>query len=305
MARKGEGQEERKAAFRKVHGPKWFEYTPVWAAYKRGEWPNPVPGVDSAPQALPARSREVKVQEVPPMSNLKFSAAGVTATGLRDNNEDMFYASVPLVVVSDGMGGHAAGEVASKLTVEAIVSHVRSDPTPAGLEASIHTAHRVVLAYGSENRRSRGLGCTVTAGLVFNDFLYVAHVGDTRCTLIEGGHLTQVTSDHNVPGQLLAAGLISREQARVHPAGNVLVNHIGHDPLKVETARVPLRPGQNFLFTSDGVHDDLTDDQVLALVKSLRLMPAKDKARAYVEAALAHGSDDNATCVVLTVGGVN
>lgn len=251
------------------------------------------------------KATKPRLPSKPRQSNKRVSTitvGGDTSEGPRHGNEDAFLAKLPVIIVSDGMGGHAAGEVASAITVETIEGVMRADSSPTALPKAIKEANERVISYGRTHLDARGLGCTVTAGFIQGNDMYLGHVGDTRCTLVYDNKITQLTSDHNVPGDLVARGIISREAAKSHPQGNMLTRAIGSNPrLDVDTFRVPLRDGQVFLFTSDGVHDYIPDPQVLRIVRNGG--SAKTIAKNLVTAALSNATHDNCTAVVVKVGG--
>ena len=183
--------------------------------------------------------------------------------------------SAGLFAVADGMGGHSAGEVASDLAIRtlhtACVSglHAQSPALPLSiLAAAFVEANRVVLD-SAVDRNLKGMGTTLTAALVIEGDLYVAHIGDTRCYVINPGEIIQVTRDHSVVQQLVDAGSITPEQAKSHPRRNEITRVLGYSSdIIPDLHNVKLYAGDNILLCSDGLSGLLPASEIAETVLS-------------------------------------
>jgi serine/threonine protein phosphatase PrpC len=241
-------------------------------------------------------------------------AFGVTDRGrLRPKNEDRYSidGDLHLCVVADGMGGHNAGEVASRIAVDAVIGHVRSAAPgawPFGFDATLSEAGnrlRTAIRVANAQIRSaaatvpeyRGMGTTVVAGMEQGGILSVAHVGDSRLYLLSGGCLTQVTHDDSWIATVLARDPETDRGALAgHPLRNALTNVVGSGTItRVHVVERPLSAGERIVLTTDGVHGVLTAGEMAVLVAA---RDARAAAQDLVAAALEHGSRDNCTAVV-------
>lgn len=254
---------------------------------------------------------------------MKIEAYGRTDCGpVRDNNEDdlMLDTQAGIIVVADGMGGHAAGEVASQEAVrmvhEVLVGSRDPDETrlmaPSdALDPDSVMAERLRYAMNqasvhirtlSEQRpATRGMGTTVVVLAVDGDRAHVAHVGDSRAYLFRDGALQRITKDHTVVQQEIDAGRLTPELARLLPHRNILTQSVGfHGPVEPGIASMELRDGDLYLLCSDGLTDALDDR---ALSELLGSAPADMLPDTLVDAALAAGAEDNVTVAVVAVLG--
>ena len=234
---------------------------------------------------------------------MKLSWATSTHPGLvRDSNEDAVYpeedgAGPPplLVAVADGMGGHAAGEVASALAIETVTA---ADDAPAD---RVTEANRAVMGQAEARPDLFGMGTTLTIAL-FEDGgrLSVGHVGDSRLYLVRRGDLLQVTQDHSLVAEYLASGKITAEEAENHPQRNVITRALGVAwEVDVDAHIVHLRAGDRVLVCSDGLTSMVGDEDIAAI---LHEQPAAQPATwALVEAANQAGGEDNITVAVVDV----
>jgi len=236
-----------------------------------------------------------------------FTSGWATHVGrVRRDNEDACYVGRRVWAVADGMGGHAAGEVASALAVDAMAELDAADGvlTRDAVVEAVQRANDHLLEHGGRQREARGMGTTLTGvALVEQDGeerLCVFNVGDSRVYRLSAGHLGQVTTDHSEVAELVAAGLISPSRARTHPLRNVVTRCLGgeHRPL-VDTWLTLPRPGVRLLLCSDGLNGELPDLTIARLLQE-PLAP-QAAADALVEAALEAGGGDNVTVVVLDV----
>jgi serine/threonine protein phosphatase PrpC len=177
--------------------------------------------------------------------------------------------SVGLFAVADGMGGHNAGEVASDIAIRTlharcIASLLEQSPTPpfVALATAFDEANKQVLDAASD-RTLEGMGTTLTAALVIGGDLYVAHIGDSRCYIINDRETIQVTKDHSVVQQLVDAGTITAEEARNHPRRNEITRVLGYSrDIVPDLHQLKLYAGDNILLCSDGLHGVLPSNKI-------------------------------------------
>lgn len=227
---------------------------------------------------------------------------------LRVNNEDAYLLSCGggLWIVADGMGGHAAGEVASALTVEAIAEAIRATDTSAPsagpaaprarlLEAFAH-ASTVVFSRGLTNKECEGMGSTAIAGLMNGEVLHICHVGDARGYHLSKGKFRRVTNDHSLVWQLVMSGLLNPEQARLHPHRGRVTQAIGMESVRPEVTSLLLKPADRVLLCSDGLWEALPEPQIGEIVASGGSM--LELASALVDRANAESGKDNITAIL-------
>ncbi len=224
---------------------------------------------------------------------------------VRALNEDAFLNGDRVWVVADGMGGHAAGDVASRLAVESLRELDGLDELrPALVNAAVARANAAVVRHGMVHVEARGLGTTVT-GLAEVTVGGVAHwavfnVGDSRVYRYAGGELHRATVDHSEVEELLAAGLIEPAEAREHPARHIITRSVGMRPAPaVDLWVLPQTPGERFLLCSDGLTSELDDDQIAAVLAAHP--DAGEAAEALIAAVLATPARDNVTVLVVDV----
>ncbi|MCX7970722.1 MAG: Stp1/IreP family PP2C-type Ser/Thr phosphatase [Negativicutes bacterium] len=241
---------------------------------------------------------------------MKYRFAAETDVGrVRRNNEDSLIADPDrgLFVVADGMGGHAAGEVASGMAVGQVAGYVeryadiQSDRAKL-LAQAIKKANEAIYRNSLTEERLLGMGTTVTAVMIENGRLYWAHVGDSRLYCVDGREIRQISADHTLVAQMVADGRISLEDARVHHRRNVLVNAVGVDNVvEVDTGSEQLAAGQCWLICSDGLSDMLDDREIADLVRQWQNDPA-GLCRQLVSEANRRGGVDNITVVAIVAG---
>ena len=259
-------------------------------------------GSSSHTIALPAVNRSVTL-----------AWAALTDVGhRREVNEDSLVARSPIFAVADGMGGHSAGDVASK----AVVTRLAAAADAAVEAGETISAEAINAALGlavadmkaGEGVTDQGTGTTVTgvAVTIVSDVpqLISYNIGDSRVYQLTGGVLEQVTVDHSVVQELVDAGRITREEADVHPHGNVITRAVGfHEPPVPDYRILPLSPGQRILVCSDGLTKELTAYGIRHFLMS---NPKPDDAvAALVTAALENGGRDNVTAIVLDIVSVD
>lgn len=230
-------------------------------------------------------------------------AYGITHQGLiRANNEDSFYIDEDngLLIVADGMGGHAGGEEASRLAVETVVQTL-----PAGfarqpeqaINEAILSANRVVFSKADTDPALAGMGTTLTLLAVGQSFIYTGHIGDSRAFLIGSSGIQCLTGDHSVSGQLLATGKITDAEAVHHPQRHILTRALGTGlEIDVEILSFPWSTGQQVLLCSDGLTEVVTSQEIFAQVSGSG--PLEKKVDALLKLVLERGAPDNVTIIL-------
>jgi PPM family protein phosphatase len=236
-----------------------------------------------------------------------FQAFSRTDKGrMREQNEDSLYAGTTVFAVADGMGGHAAGEVASATALEPLRALDRREFATAedaqhALAEAIAEANLNVVAKATNEPELRGMGTTLTAVLVRDGRFHVAHVGDSRAYLIRGGEISQLTTDHTLVEQLVREGRLSRDQAATHPQRSVITRAIGVDR-EVEVDSLPpleMQPGDQVLLCSDGLSGPVEDPDIAGILAAEP--EGQGAADALVDAANRAGGPDNITVVLIRV----
>ena len=206
-----------------------------------------------------------------------------------------------LYIVADGMGGHAAGEQASALTVstvmEAYYGHPSLDPGQA-LTDAIRQANAAIYRQ-AQRAETAGMGSTVVAALVRGHELYIAHVGDSRAYLIRGQTIRQLTRDHSWVAEQVRAGLLSEEEARHHPQRNIVTRSLGSEPeVEIDLSREALSPGDAVLLCSDGLTDQVRDEEIGQIVAG---SDPSEAANQLIELASQRGGSDDVTALVIGI----
>ncbi len=255
---------------------------------------------------------------------MRVSSASATDTGLRrSTNEDSVSVreDLRLFVVADGMGGHAAGEVASRAAVEGIVAFVEATmtispdqtwPIPFDPELSVN-ANRLhagfwmgnwrLAAQIASSRELRGMATTAVAMLIDGGTGTLAHVGDSRAYRLRAGQLDRLTRDHSWVEEQIRGGALSETAARQHPWRNIVTRALsGSEDLEVDIQEVALKPGDRLLLCSDSVFTVLSDDQIGEVLR--READLDHLCHALIQGANDGGGPDNVTAVVLEINAV-
>jgi serine/threonine protein phosphatase PrpC len=247
---------------------------------------------------------------------MRVSFASATDKGLRrSTNEDSLVVrdDLGLFVVADGMGGHAAGEVASQAAIEGITAFVEATlavspdqtwPIPFNAEQSVN-ANRLDAGFRMADRRiaSEAAASTAVAALIADDVVTLAHVGDSRVYRLHQGQLEQLTRDHSWVEEQIRAGTLTESAARAHPWRNIVTRALsGSEDLKVDIRELTLEPGDRLLLCSDGVFAVLSDDQIGEVLRQHADLDAV--CDALITGANDGGGPDNVTAVALEVHAV-
>ena len=220
---------------------------------------------------------------------------------VRANNEDSVYAGARLLALADGMGGHAAGEVASQLVIAAL-AHL-DDDEPGGdllakLDSAVRSGNSAIAAQVEMEPDLEGMGTTLTAILFAGNRLGLVHIGDSRGYLMRDGELTQITKDDTFVQTLVDEGRITAEEAHSHPQRSLIMRALtGHEVEPTLTMR-EARAGDRYLLCSDGLSDPVSDETIL---EALQIPDVAESAYRLIELALRGGGPDNVTVVVADV----
>ncbi len=244
---------------------------------------------------------------------VKFTCAGRTDVGvIRSGNEDS-YLMVPergVFIVADGMGGHAAGEVASEMAVEIIAENLKgihgvSDAEAAEImRAAIRDANDAIFNRTLTEQDKRGMGTTATA-MVINGLRYlIGQVGDSRAYVLRGPRLSQLTKDHSYVQEQVDAGYLTPDQARTHPYSNVITRCVGaNSEVAPDVYAGTLKAGDIFLLASDGLTGMLEDHELLAIMTRHAGSPAR-MVDSLIAEANRRGGLDNITAIVVRIDDV-
>lgn len=226
----------------------------------------------------------------------------------RDLNEDYFFASETAVgklpnlfIVADGMGGHKAGEYASRTAVETIVECIRDDDsglTVAVMKKAIGEANRKVLKESLTDIEKEGMGTTVVAATLKEDKLIVANVGDSRLYIVNEHGIKQITTDHSLVEEMVRSGKIDRKDARNHPDKNKITRAIGVFPkVDVDFFEIKVAPGDMVLMCTDGLTNMVEDDDIKRIILGQR--DIVEKTTTLIETANKNGGTDNITALLI------
>ena len=220
---------------------------------------------------------------------------------VRANNEDSVYAGARLLALADGMGGHAAGEVASQLVIAAL-AHL-DDDEPGGdllskLNDAVHEGNSAIAAHVESDPELEGMGTTLTAILFAGNRLGLCHIGDSRGYLLRDGELNQITKDDTFVQTLVDEGRITAEEAHSNPQRSLIMRALtGHEVEPTLTVR-EAKPGDRYLLCSDGLSDPVSKDTI---AEALQMDDVAESADRLIELALRGGGPDNVTVVVADV----
>jgi protein phosphatase len=246
-------------------------------------------------------------------SPFTLEAAASTHTGLvRRSNQDTFGCDdqLQLYVVCDGMGGAAAGDLASRLATDTFLAVARQELlklrdcdaccTEHALHRAAAAANRAVCDHAHSNPAHRGMGTTLVAACITRNIATVINVGDSRAYLLRNGHATQVTHDHSYIAEQLRIGTMTPHQAAASSWQSVITRAIGAAPdVQPDLFTLTLSPGDSILLTSDGLTRHVTPDEISAILASSAHLSAEQATQALIHLANARGGADNTTCLLL------
>lgn len=221
---------------------------------------------------------------------------------VRQNNQDAVYAGPRLLALADGMGGHAAGEVASSLVISALApldDDVPGDDLLAELRDATHEGNDAINRHVAEAPDLEGMGTTLTAILFAGSRLGMVHVGDSRCYLLRGGEFSQITKDDTFVQSLIDEGRITEEEAHTHPQRSLLLRAITGQDVDPSLSIREARAGDRFLLCSDGLSGPVSDETLQQTLEDF--FDPRECADRMIELALRGGGPDNITCIVADV----
>ncbi len=247
------------------------------------------------------------------MDELRVIVGAGTDTGsVREQNEDAVFVSDAqtddvkdngmLVALADGMGGYQGGEVAARIAIDTLRAEyfgAEADSTdiPLRLKQAFRKANEQIFDNGSAKGEQYMMGTTLVAGVIRGPDLTVANVGDSRAYLVRADRLTQVTRDHSLVAEQVAAGAMTEQEARESQHRNIVTRALGHrQRVDVDVFEIRLLPEDRLVLTSDGVHDYVDEEEMVSVTLSRH---PEDAARELVNLAIEHGSNDNVTAVVV------
>src|SRR5215471_15428592 len=268
---------------------------------------------------------------MPNPCDIQIEVFGKTDVGLvREHNEDNFLVAdvtasvrssdlaeplkLPLgekgavLLVCDGMGGAAAGEVASQMAVDSIFDALSAaDPQPRDgfarlLRRAVERANEKIFIQSRDNQSERGMGTTCTVAGLVDETLVIGQIGDSRCYVLRDGRLAQVTKDQSLAWQLIEAGAMTAEEAKAFEHANIILQALGvQERVEVVLSQVDLRQGDVIVLCSDGLHGPVGDDEMLDMLQ--REPDLQKAAEGLIQKALDRDGPDNITVVLARFGG--
>lgn len=232
----------------------------------------------------------------------------ITDIGVRRNiNQDFVFSSekpvgrLPnLFIVADGMGGHKAGDFASRQATQTIVECLQNstqENTVTAIRSAIEQANETVIAKAAESESFEGMGTTVVLATIFDNTMYVANVGDSRLYL-ERDELKQITKDHSLVEEMVRMGGIDQEAARYHPKKNVITRAVGgSDEIQIDFFEIQLAPGDVILMCSDGLTNMVEDSEISLILRKQR--DVVEMAETLVRTANENGGTDNVSVIII------
>lgn len=231
---------------------------------------------------------------------------------IREKNQDQAATAINLKdqvlgVVCDGMGGHKAGEIASHVVEEHVLTCFKANPpflddeeVTSWLMDTVLEAHQIVKRMANMQEDTKGMGTTVAIAVVDGDDAFFCHVGDSRIYIYDDQEITQMTRDHTLVNELIERGAITKEEGKNHRQKNVLMQAIGVEMNIVPDIQKYKLNGKNILICSDGLFNSLEDEEILNIVK--KNMNVRDKVHLLIEQANEHGGHDNIAAVLIEGG---
>lgn len=211
-----------------------------------------------------------------------------------------------LAVVSDGMGGHLAGEVASRMAVSSLrdfwVQEEKGPSTPADAESwlteKIQMVNQAIYDYAAIHPECQGMGTTIVCALFNGSSVTIAHIGDSRCYLLREGSLRQITEDHSLVNELVRTGGLSKEDAENHPRKNIITKALGTDQsVEIDIHTIEFEKNELLLLCSDGLTDKVDEKEISEILQND--ISLDEKASELIEKANLYGGEDNITVAIL------
>lgn len=268
---------------------------------------------------------ELKIAILDLFNTTLYSVGYCTDVGVeREANEDSFsvqnkrYISQTnqlnygIFIVADGMGGAKAGEYASALATQEVSSYInhyfedlsgkkfKESELLLVMEQSVKRANNIIYQKSKDHKEYDGMGTTVTAALVYDGQIYISHVGDSRAYLINQQGIEKISRDHSLVGRLLEIGQITPEEAAVHPQRNLIYRSLGGFPaVEVEVYKLPIRPKDHILLCSDGLYENVSDDEIQKIV--LDAKQPDQACRHLINLTNSRGGEDNTTIIIVQI----
>lgn len=237
------------------------------------------------------------------MKTFSVTDAGV----VREMNQDYYFSSdtavgnLPnLFIVADGMGGHKAGDYASRYTIERVVASVSrntGEEPIAIMKEAINKANELLVAESREDESKSGMGTTLVIGTIIGNKLFVANIGDSRLYVV-GQNMRQITRDHSLVDEMVRLGEINADEARVHPDKNIITRAVGtSDHVEADFFEVEITADDTILLCTDGLTNMVRDDEILDIIK--KYDNAQTATMQLVKEANANGGRDNITVMII------
>lgn len=223
--------------------------------------------------------------------------------GIYEKNE-----TLTLAIVCDGMGGHQAGDIASKLAVEKMESYWNEEEafsspndTETWLKNKIVQVNSDLYQYANEHTECNGMGTTIVAAVCTSSYVTIGHVGDSRCYLSSEEQMKQLTDDHSFVNELVKSGQISKEDAEHHPRKNVILQALGTEQsVKVDIRTLPLEEDGYLLLCSDGLTNKVSDEELISILHNSE-MSLIEKAEQMINLANEYGGEDNISVAIVNL----
>ena len=251
----------------------------------------------NSPAEKPEESAAAPTPEVPKRPALRVTSR--TDTGLvRKSNQDTVILGPSLMGIADGMGGHNGGETASLGARDGLLRALQGkEPSRDLLEDAVREVNLELWNRAGSEESLSGMGTTLSVIWAAADRMLIAHVGDSRIYLLRDGRLRQVTRDHSMVADMVRRGLLTEEQAAVHPMRNYITRAVGTEPtIQVDSLSMERQPGDRWLVCSDGLHGLVAKDDLSRLMAEEDLEEAADQ---MVREALDHGGRDNISLILI------
>lgn len=237
------------------------------------------------------------------MKTFSVTDAGV----VREMNQDYYFSSdtavgnLPnLFIVADGMGGHKAGDYASRYTIERVVASVSrntGEEPIAIMKEAINKANELLVAESREDESKSGMGTTLVIGTIIGNKLFVANIGDSRLYVV-GQNMRQITRDHSLVDEMVRLGEINADEARVHPDKNIITRAVGtSDHVEADFFEVEITADDTILLCTDGLTNMVRDDEILDIIK--KYDNAQAATMQLVKEANVNGGRDNITVMII------